>query len=107
MAGYLSYPSLLGINNPCLSQYVSPGDNTISSPLEMDVSCTYSAFGIALDNNCCGAFSIIPPHRWQVPRMLNHRTVPRGNYTAGVNLLDGSASWIIFLHACMRTYSRR
>lgn len=33
MAGYLSYPSLLGINKPCLSSYVSPGDNTISSRL--------------------------------------------------------------------------
>lgn len=50
MAGYLSYHSLLGINNPCLSQHVSPGDNTISSLLEMDGSCTHSTFRIALDN---------------------------------------------------------
>ncbi len=47
MAGYPSYPSLLGINNPCLSEYVSPGDNTISSLLEMDGSRTYSTFRIA------------------------------------------------------------
>lgn len=47
MAGYLSYPSLRSITNPCLSQYVSHGDNTISSLLEMDGGCTYSAFRIA------------------------------------------------------------
>lgn len=54
-------PELLCINIPCLSRYVSLGDNTISSPLEMDVSCTYSDSGIALDNNRRGAFGIIPP----------------------------------------------
>lgn len=51
MAGYLSYPSLLGINNPCLSKYVSPGDTTISSLLKKDGSRTYSTFRIALDNH--------------------------------------------------------
>ncbi len=92
MAGYLSYPSLLGINNPCLSQYVSPGDNTISSPLEMDGSRTFGTFRNALDNHNYGIFSIIPPRRWQVPHALNHCTAPRGNYTAAVYLFNGPPS---------------
>lgn len=87
MAGYLSSPSLLCISNPCLSQYVSPGDNTISQHRPgMNITCTYSSFRIVLDNSCCGAFRIIPARRWQVPRALNHCTMPGGNYTASVNL---------------------
>lgn len=58
MESYQSYPWLHGINYPCLSSYVSRGDNTIISLLDMDASRTYSTFRIALDNHWLSAPSV-------------------------------------------------
>lgn len=69
--------------------------------LGMNVSSTYSSFRIVLDNSCCGSFSIIAAHRWQVPRALNRCTVPGGHYTASVNPPDDSSK-LDRLPACPR-----